>query len=63
MTSEKLTKEQKIKELIEYIVDAMDTETLVSFVKENLAEYYGSDDGADDFDTNYQEMKKIMGDE
>ena len=63
MTSEQLTKEQKIEELIEYIVDAMDTETLVSFVKENLAEYYGSDDGADDFDTNYQEMKKIMGDE
>ena len=63
MTSEQLAKEQKIEELVEYIVDAMDIPALETFVKENLAEYYDSDDGAGDFDTNYQEMKKIMGDE
>ena len=63
MTSEKLTKEQKIKELVEYIVEAMDVATLETFVKENLAEYYNSDDGADDFEVNYLEVKKIMGDE
>ena len=63
MTSEKLTKEQKIKELVEYIVEAMDVATLETFVKENLAEYYNSDDGADDFEVNYLEVKNLMGDE
>ena len=40
MTSEQLTKEQKIEELVDYIVDAMDMEALATFVKENLAEYF-----------------------
>jgi hypothetical protein len=63
MTSEKLTKEQKIEELVEYIVEGMDVATLETFVKENLAEYYNSDDGADDFEVNYLEIKNLMGDE
>ena len=58
-----LTKEQNIEELVEWIVDAMDLSALESYVKENLAAYYNSDDGTDDFNNNYLEMKEIIGDE
>jgi len=59
-----LTKEEKIEEqLVEYIVESMDMSALESFVKENLTEYYGSNNGEDDFENNYLEMKEIMGDE
>ena len=57
-----LTKEQNIEELVEWIVDAMDVSALESFVKENLTDYYNSDEGMDDFQTNYLEMKEIVGD-
>ena len=56
-----ITKEN-IEELVEWIVDAMDVSTLESFVKENLTDYYNSDEGMDDFQTNYLEMKEIVGD-
>ena len=56
-----ITKEN-IDELVEWIVDAMDVSTLESFVKENLTDYYNSDEGMDDFQTNYLEMKEIVGD-
>ena len=58
-----LTKEEKIEQLVEYIVESMDMSALESFVKENLTEYYGSNNGEDDFENNYLEMKEIMGDE
>ncbi len=54
---------ENIEELVEYIVDAMDVSALESFVKENLTDYYCSDEGWDDFQTNYLEMKEIKGDE
>jgi hypothetical protein len=57
-----ITKEN-IKELVEWIVDAMDVSALESFVKENLTDYYSSDDGMDDFENNYANMKEIVGDE
>ena len=56
-----ITKEN-IEELVEWIVDAMDVSALESFVRENLTDYYNSDDGMDDFQTNYLEMKEIVGD-
>jgi len=57
-----ITKEN-IEELVEWIVDAMDVSALESFVKENLTDYYNSDDGMDDFENNYANMKEIVGDE
>ena len=56
-----ITKEN-IEELVEWIVDAMDVSALESFVKENLTDYYNSDEGMDDFQTNYLEMQEIVGD-
>jgi len=61
MTTE-ITKEN-IEKLVEWIVDAMDVSALESFVKENLTDYYNSDDGMEDFEHNYLEMKEIVGDE
>ena len=33
---------------------------LESYAREQLEEYYSSDEGLDDFETNYTEMKKIQ---
>ena len=57
-----ITKEN-IEELVEWIVDAMDVSALELFVKENLKDYYDSQDGEDDFENNYANMKEIVGDE
>jgi len=57
------TTKENIEELVEWIVDAMDVSALESFVRENLTDYYNSDDGMDDFNNNYLEMKEIVGDE
>ena len=57
-----ITKEN-IEELVEWIVDAMDVSALESFVRENLTDYYNSDEGMDDFNNNYLEMKEIVGDD
>ncbi len=54
---------EQISELVEYILEGMDMETLESFVRENLTEYYSSEDGQTDFENNYAEMKEIKGDE
>ena len=56
-----ITKEN-IEELVEWIVDTMDVSALEVFVKENLTDYYSSDDGMDDFENNYTNMKEIVGD-
>ena len=62
MTTEP-TKEEKIEQLVEYIIDAMDMSALVNYAQQCLADYYASPEGQEDFDTNYLEMKEIMGDE
>ena len=54
---------EQISELVEYILESMDMGTLESFVRENLTEYYSSEDGQTDFENNYAEMKEIKGDE
>ena len=56
-----ITKEN-IEELVEWIVDTMDVSALEAFVKVNLTDYYSSDDGMDDFENNYTNMKEIVGD-
>ena len=55
------TKEEKIEQLVEYIIDAMDMSALENYAKQQLEEYYASPEGKEDFDTNYLEMKEIMG--
>ena len=59
MTTE-LTKEEKIEQLVEYIVETMGMSALKSLAKENLTEYYGSDNGENDLENNYLEMKDKM---
>ena len=54
---------EKIEQLVEYIIDAMDLSALTNYAQQCLADYYASSDGQEDFDTNYLEMKEIMGDE
>ena len=58
-----LTKEEKIEELAEWIIEHMDMSALESYANEQLEEYYSSDDGQTDFENNYTEMKEIKGDE
>ena len=58
-----MTKEEKIEELAEWIIEHMDMSALESYAKEQLEEYYSSDDGQTDFENNYAEMKEIKGDE
>ena len=62
MTTES-TKEEKIEQLVEYIIDAMDMSALVNYAQQCLADYYASLEGQEDFNTNYLEMKEIIGDE
>ena len=58
-----MTKEEKIDELTDWIVESMDMSALESYVRNHLNEYYSSDDGVEDFETNYEEMKEIKGDD
>jgi hypothetical protein len=58
-----MTKEEKIDELSEWIVEAMDVSELEAYARQTLREYYSSPEGIDDFDTNYSEMREIKGDE
>ena len=57
-----MTKEEKIDELTDWIVESMDMSALESYVRNHLNEYYSSDDGVEDFENNYAEMKEIIGD-
>jgi len=59
---DELTKEQKIEELVTYIVDSMDMSALEDYAKEQLAEYYNSPEGVEDLATNWEEMQEIKGD-
>ena len=53
---------EKIDELTEWIVEAMDVSELEAYAKQQLSEYYNSSAGEDDFYANYSEMKEIRGD-
>jgi len=52
-----------LEQLVEYIIEAMDMSALENYAKQQLEEYYNSPEGVEDFNTNYAEMKEIMGDE
>ena len=58
-----MTKEEQIEQLVEWVIDSMDMGTLESYVKEHLEDYYNSPEGVEDFNTNYEEMREIKGDE
>ena len=57
------TEAGKIEELVDYLVESMDTDAMEHFVRDNLTEYYSNDGGRDDLDEQYAEMKKIKGDD
>ena len=57
-----MTKEEQIEELTEWEVEHMDIDELASYAKQQLEEYYSSEDGLDDFENNYAEMKEVKGD-
>ena len=56
-----MTKEEKIEELAEWVVEHMDMSALESYALEQLEEYYSCEEGLDDFENNYAEMKEIKG--
>jgi len=56
-----MTKEEKIDELTDWIVEAMDVSALENYAKQQLEEYYNSPEGVEDFNTNYAEMIEIKG--
>jgi len=58
-----MTKEEKIEELTEWIVEHMDLSELESYARQQLEEYYSSEDGQTDFENNYAEMKEIKGED
>ena len=58
-----MTKEEKIDELTDWIVEAMDVSALENYAKQQLEEYYNSPEGVEDFDTNWEEMQEIKGDD
>ena len=58
-----MTKEEKIEELSEWIVEHMDMSELESYAKQQLEEYYYSEKGQIDFFFSYPLMKEIKGDE
>lgn len=55
------TKEEQIDQLVEWIVEAMDMSELEAYTRQTLREYYSSDDGVEDFEENYANMKEIKG--
>ena len=56
-------KEEQIEELVEWIVESMDMESLENYAKQQLEEYYSSPEGVEDFNTNYEEMREMKGDD
>ena len=62
MTTE-LTKDQKIEQLVEWILDSWDMSALISYATAELSEYYASDNGEDDFEENYANMTEIVGED
>ena len=56
-------KEEQVEELVEWIVESMDMESLENYAKQQLEEYYSSPEGVEDFELNYAEMKEVKGDD
>ena len=50
-----------LEQLVEYIIEAMDMSALENYAKQQLEEYYNSPEGVEDFNTNYAEMKEVLG--
>ena len=59
----RMTKEEQVEQLVEWIIESMDMSALESYAKQQLEEYYNSPEGIEDFNTNYEEMKTIMGED
>ena len=55
--------DEKIEELVEWIIDSWDMSALEAYVRENLTEYYKNLDNYDDFIANYENRREIKGDE
>ena len=58
-----MSKSEQVEQLVDWIVESMDMFELESYAKQQLEEYYSSDEGVEDFENNYSEFKEIMGDE
>ena len=54
--------DEKIEELVEWIIYSWDMSALESYARENLAEYYKDLENYDDFISNYENMVEIKGD-
>ena len=46
-------KEEQIEELTEWIVEHMDIPELETYAKQQLEEYYSSEEGLEDFENNF----------
>ena len=58
MTTDK-TKEQKIDQLVEWVVDSMDIDALESYVRDNLKEYYEGIEDIEEFNELYSGVEEI----
>ena len=56
-----LTKLDQVEELVEFIIDAWDMNTLIEYATDNLTEYYMNPDNKDDLTSNYENMLEIRG--
>ena len=54
---------EQVEQLVEWVIDSMDMSALENYAKQQLEEYYLSPEGVEDFNTNYEEMREIKGDE
>ena len=53
------TKEQKIDQLVEWVVGLMDIDDLESYVRYDLKEYYESIEDTEEFNELYSNAKKV----
>jgi|TARA_R110000824_G_scaffold27216_2_gene92709 hypothetical protein len=58
-----MSKSEQVEQLVDWIVESMDMSALENYAKQQLEEYYLSPEGVEDFNTNYEEMREIKGDE
>lgn len=54
------SKQEKIDQLVEWIVDSMDVNALESYVRTDLREYYESIEDTDDFNEIYSDMVEMF---
>lgn len=58
MTTDK-TKEQKIDQLVEWVVGLMDIDDLESYVRDDLKEYYEGIEDIEEFNELYSNAKEV----